>query len=219
MPEGASLASLKAVKSNPLLVISTSAFVLLSAATGVRLLYPLDVRVLEAAQSRPSEVLDAAGTVLSVVGGVEFVGVAAIALAGGLALGGRRALAARLLVAFVATGLVELALKMALPQAPVPGGAVRTPDPSVFEVGTPFPYPSGHMLRAVILLGALYAVWPFRLARVAILVLLVCSAASRVYLGTHWPSDVIGGALLGVVGLAWMFGDRSATGGRPTAKA
>jgi len=204
------------VKRNPLLIPSAAAFVLFSALVGSRLLYPLDVRVLAAAQDRSSGVLDAAGTVLSVVGGVEFVGVAAVTLAAGLAFGGRRALAVRLLVALVVTGLVELALKVTLPQVPLPEGAARTTDPSIFDVGTPYPYPSGHMLRSVILLGALYALWPYRPFRAAILVALACSAASRVYLGTHWPSDVIGGALLGVAGLAWAFGERPVVGRQPT---
>ena len=198
------------MKDNPLLFLSVAAFALFSAATGVRLLHPLDVRVLNAAQSRTSGVLDAVGTVFSVVGGVEFVGVAAVALATGLALAGRRALAGRFLTTLLATGLVELVLKAMLPQVPVPEGTVRTPDPSVFDIDTPYPYPSGHMLRSVILLGALCILWPRPPVRVVILLLLVCSTASRVYLGTHWPSDVIGGVLLGVAGLAWAFGERPA---------
>ena len=146
------------------------------------------------------------------VGGVEFVGVAAVALATGLALAGRRALAGRFLTTLLATGLVELVLKAMLPQVPVPDGTVRTPDPSIFDIDTPYPYPSGHVLRSVILLGALCILWPRPPVRVVILLLLVCSTASRVYLGTHWPSDVIGGVLLGVAGLAWAFGERPAVG-------
>jgi undecaprenyl-diphosphatase len=192
-----------------ILLLSTGAFLGCSVAAGAGLFRPLDVKILGLAQRESSGVMDTVGLVTSLVGGVEFIAVAAIALAAGLFVEGRRRLASRLLVAFVVTGLIEVVFKMVVPQTPVPGEALHGPDPSLLDISTPYPYPSGHMLRAVLLLGALYLLWPNRPVRLAIVAFLIASAASRLYLGTHWPSDVLGGALLGIAGLAWAFGSKS----------
>jgi len=188
-----------------ILLLSTAAFFVCTAAAGAGLLRPLDVLLLGQARRTDSGILDGVGLVTSVVGGVEFVVVATVALAAGLLVDGRGLLALRLIFAFLVTGLIELAAKTVVPQPPVPEEAMRAPDPSLLDVSTPYPYPSGHMLRSVLLLGAIYALWPNRPARIALLIFLAASASCRVYLGTHWPSDVIGGALLGIAGLAWTF--------------
>jgi membrane-associated phospholipid phosphatase len=193
-----------------ILLLSTAAFLVCSAAAGAGLFRPFDVLILDLAQRTDSRVLDAVGLVTSAVGGVEFVAVATVALAAGLLVGGRGRLALRLVVAFLVTGLIELAAKTVVPQTPVPEDAMRAQDPSLLDVSTPYPYPSGHVLRSVLLLGAIYLLWPSRAGRVALFIFLAASATSRVYLGTHWPSDVIGGALIGIAGLAWAFEERPA---------
>jgi len=201
-----------------ILLLSTAAFLYCSVLAGAGLFRPLDVTILGLAQRGTSSIVDKIGLIASLVGGVEFVAVAAVALAAGLFVQGQRRLATRFLATLVVTGLVEIVFKMLVPQSPVPGDALRGPDPSLLDISTPYPYPSGHMLRAVLLLGAIYLLWPNGPIRLAIVAFLVVSAASRLYLGTHWPSDVLGGVLLGIAGLAWVFDSRQpGTVGAPTA--
>jgi membrane-associated phospholipid phosphatase len=59
-------------------------------------------------------------------------------------------------------------------------------------------FPSGHAITASALAFAVSAVWPR--ARVAMLIYAVLIAASRLVLLAHHPSDVVAGALIGVIG-------------------
>ena len=189
-------------------VVTLAAFAALSAAAGAGLLRDLDGRLLRLAQAHSSPELDALGSALSVPGRAELSAAALAALVLALYARGRGRLGRRLLVALAVTTVVEIAMKFVVPQAPIPGDVGRVPDPSLVDFETPYPYPSGHMLRAVLLLGTVYALWPNRTVRAIIVLTLAGAAGARVYLGTHWPSDVLGGALLGLAGLLWAFGAR-----------
>lgn len=164
---------------------------------------------LRAAQLPASGVLDAVSSVVSLAGGVFLTTGLLLVLIAALYLRGRRALAARLAAAFVAITLVELALKLFLPVPPLPIEYLRSTSEYLI-IRLPHPYPSGHMMRSVFLAGALALLWPVRPIRIGIGALLLAMAATRVYLGVHWASDVLGGALLGVAALAWAFGSEIA---------
>jgi membrane-associated phospholipid phosphatase len=130
----------------------------------------------------------------------------------GLALGwlllARRWTAAVLVAATVLADLLAAAIKLVV-ERPRP-----TPDlVEVYRQASSYSFPSGHVVHYVAFFGVLgYLAWrglgprppPSRRQRLALQVLLgLCCALivlvgpSRVYLGAHWPTDVLGGYVIG----------------------
>ncbi|NQW23260.1 MAG: phosphatase PAP2 family protein [SAR202 cluster bacterium] len=122
-------------------------------------------------------------------------------LAGGLAITRRHAdafmVVAGLAVIALGNGLKELV------DRPRPEYHMIGPDPSSLS------FPSGHALLAVILGGMVVylieqLVKPIALRRgiqAGIILVVLAMGASRVYMGVHWPSDVIGSYVFGVTAL------------------
>ena len=67
---------------------------------------------------------------------------------------------------------------------------IQEPDPNSF--------PSGHTCAACAAASAWWRTLPRRWMRWTGLVLAVCMGLSRLYVGVHYPSDVIAGALVGL---------------------
>ncbi|MFN2462921.1 MAG: phosphatase PAP2 family protein [Candidatus Dormibacteria bacterium] len=110
------------------------------------------------------------------------------------------------LAAFVAATLVELGAKTLVHQPGPPSTLRRGPRLYAAGLETAFSFPSGHMTRLTLLLGIALARLRGRVSGTgawAVLAVVVAVVGySRVYLGEHWPTDVLGGILLGGAGIA-----------------
>lgn len=184
----------------------TVAFVLFSAVAGTGVTFWPDYGLIRIFQQAASTPLDAFGNALSVVGGWELTGVLLLVLVGVMYKWGHRGIAVRIFALFLVTALLEFLLKMYLPVTPIPQSLGRGGEfAPTLEIIYPYPYPSGHMLRSTILLGALYLWSGRRSVGLLVATLLLMMGATRIYLGVHWPSDVLGGFLLGVAALCLAF--------------
>lgn len=114
---------------------------------------------------------------------------------------GARRLAALLVAAWATDAFTVELLKLAV-------GRARPSFPYTYAVLPSHAFPSGHSANAVAVWGLLAVVAARRspaarrAAPAAALALALLAGLSRIYLGVHWPSDVVGGWALGAAILA-----------------
>ena len=153
------------------------------------------------------EWLESAVRDVTALGGTTIITMVTLAAAGYLLMSGKRHAALLLLASILGAVLLSFAIK----------AGIERPRPELFPHGMPVytaSFPSGHATGAAatyLTLGALLA--RFQRARrlkiyfmsVAVLLTLMIGV-SRLYLGVHWPTDVLAGWTLGSCWalLCWM---------------
>jgi len=152
----------------------------------------LDRTVLDLVQSVRASWLDVVGSAVGLLGQAEVTGGLALGLA--LARLRSRQADAWIPLLLVAVALVEIGLKSLVPQPIPPKDLSRSIELVPFaHVTFTGAFPSGHVARIAFLAGV--ARIPPWLAVLGVALMMV----TRVYLAEHWPSDVLGGLLLGVL--------------------
>ena len=113
---------------------------------------------------------------------------------------GYATVAVHLLVVQAGSWTLNPALKFALPRA----------RPELFEARGQhaFPaFPSGHMIAVVAVLGTvawlMHRCGSGRWVYAVLFLFFLLVGYSRLYLGVHWPMDVVGGSVVGAVWLVW----------------
>ena len=194
------------------LAVLVAAWVGLTLIVGAGWLGSLDHQVLQALSGVWNEQLHPLFQLIAELGGVEVTSLLMLGLFVYLWSGGFGADAWAVL-AFIAALLLETFYKATLYHPGPPRAIAHRDGPSVTDFLTSSTslnsFPSGHMVRTVVAYGLIAFVVrrlaPWRAAHVlaipiAVLVIVV-EAFDRLYLDTHWESDVIGGLLLGAIAL------------------
>ena len=167
-----------------------AAFAVLAVLVALGALASVDRAILTFVQQPHAAWLDLAASLVTVFGQTEIVGTIAL----GVALARLRARRSDwwtpLLIVIVVAA--EFVLKLTVPQAPPPAELARSvPLFPFLEAPTAFSFPSGHVARLAFLVAVLR--WPTDVSAAVVFAM----ALTRVYLAEHWPSDVLGGWLLG----------------------
>jgi undecaprenyl-diphosphatase len=191
-------------------VAAVVVLVVLSVMAHATAYFPIDLAITKAVQSFQSPALDAAAMVIDWPGYVPQVAIILVVVGIGLFAMGYKWEAVVFWAANLLEGAVDGLIKI----------IVRRPRPEdnlgihIYKPHGDFTYPSGHIFSYIMLFGLLayfcYVLMKPSALRtllvVALIALVVVAGPVRIYMGEHWPSDVLAGLMLGSLALPFMIG-------------
>jgi undecaprenyl-diphosphatase len=180
-----------------LAIVASVAFAVIAAAMRRGALDPLDTSLELAMHRLDSPLADAVLRTATLIGS-NIVALPAVAVAIALAIHRRQRVVAVVLAIDTAVVIAAYSLLKVM---------FSRERPRLFDkvaLPTDYSFPSGHSMTAMgiygVIAAALIAMFPAarRPVIIAAVLLIAAIGLSRIYLGVHWPSDVLGGLLGGV---------------------
>jgi undecaprenyl-diphosphatase len=174
----------------------------------------MDIQIVLWFATHRNAALDVAAQALTVIGrgGLIFVAAALVRAARNrrLAMAAWQVCAGVLVAVLMSDGIIKPIVHRERPYTAIPALEVVGGRP------TSEGFPSGHAATCAAAAYVLASTWPE--ARVGIWVMAALVAVSRVYLGVHYPTDVIGGLLIGLA-VGWFVLGRTVWRVRPARSA
>lgn len=167
---------------------------------------PFDLKISHELQEEKNPVFALAMKGVSAIGDI-WIGIVMVGVVAAFYIVRRQLLEAGFILATLSNFVLTSCVKV-LVARPRPPNFFLDPA-SIFQSINQYSFPSGHVLFFVVFFGFVaYLVWLHQtgFARLSIIgicsVLVMLIGPSRVYLGAHWASDVVGSYIIGVL---WLF--------------
>jgi len=181
-----------------LLLISSIALSLAAWAFGV---FPFDLKVAFALRGEDNPAFAAIMTAVSFLGD-GWMPVLLVFAVAAVCVYKKRWLEAAFVVATLNSGILAGVLKMLVGRSRPPSFSMNPSD--IFQSFNQYAYPSGHVLFFVVFFGFVaYLAWKYLAGRMRWIAISLCAilivliGPSRIYLGEHWVSDVVGSYIIG----------------------
>jgi undecaprenyl-diphosphatase len=180
--------------------------VVLSITAHIFAVFPFDLKISHELQEEKNPVFAFIMQGVSAIGDT-WIAIVMVGAVSAFYIARRQLLEAGFILATLSAFVLIFGLKVLIARPRPPNFSL---DPTgIFQYINQYSFPSGHVLFFVVFFGFIaYLAWLHRAGFIQIIVITVCSALiiligpSRVYLGAHWASDVLGSYIIGIL---WLF--------------
>jgi membrane-associated phospholipid phosphatase len=180
--------------------------IVLSITAHIFAVFPFDLKISHELQEEKNPVFAVVMQEVSVIG-TTWIGILLVGAVSAFCITRRQLLEAGFILATLSIFVLTAFLKVVVARPRPPDFLLNPAD--ILQSINQYSFPSGHVLFFVVFFGFIaYLAWLHLTGFARILVIAICGVLvvligpSRVYLGAHWASDVVGSY---IIGFLWLF--------------